>query len=804
LPDNAQAQDGIGDTAKHHVYFYSSGVLQDDATALRAATEYQNALNCLKLGDSARAAKYAGIMTHYIADVGVFGHVMGSETDWGKETHHSDYEDHVNAKTATYDSEFDSYLSFDGTLNAVSAYDATKNLAYDTTFDIDGGLSAVWMDQNYDWNDPTFKNRAGESLNLAVNYIADVLYTLYTQEQQSQSTMGKIVINEVEQNPPGTDTGHEWIELYNPTPNVVDIGGWTISTTAGATVKLTISLGTNIAAGGYYVVTYDKQWLDNEGEYVILRDSGGNEVDRTPSLSDTYDDGRSWQRYPNGIDTDSVSDWSFRTNTKGLSNGGTIAKSPSSISTSVFPSSITIGSSITISGSIAPAHSSVTVTLSFSKPDGTALIWTPVTASNGSYSYAFTPDMVGSWNMRASWEGDAEHEGASSSWMSFTVSKISSTISCNLSSSRLTIGGSVTVSGSISPSHSGVNVTISYNDHGAWNTLATATSAPDGSYSYLWTPSPIGSYQLKASWEGDESHSGATSSVVSITVVKILTAISCTSSSSEIIEGNTVIISGSISPTVSGKAIILTYRKPDGTIITRTVTTISDGSYNDSYKPDAAGSWSVTASWNGDSTHDNATSSSISFTVKSGCLIATATYGSELSPEVQFLREFRDNTVLTTFAGSSFMVVFNGFYYSFSPDIASAISRNKALRGAMKVILYPLIGILHLSFTAFSLFSFNPELGVLIAGLIASSLISVIYVTPWVLLFSLLRKLRPSIRIIRLTGLFWAGSVMAVALAEVAMSSLLMMISTGAFVIVTMCLTILATVRVIMKRMNAS
>jgi len=239
---------------------------------------------------------------------------------------------------------------------------------------------------------------------------------------------------------------------------------------------------------------------------------------------------------------------------------------------------------------------------------------------------------------------------------------------------------------------------------------------------------------------------------------------------------------------------------PDGTALTRTATTASDGSYSDSYKPDAAGSWSVTASWGGDSTHDNTTSPSTSFTVKSGCLIATATYGSELSPEVQFLRKFRDNTVLKTFAGSSFMAVFNRFYYSFSPTIASAISGNEAMRGVMRAILYPLIGILRLSFITFSLCSFSPELGILMAGLIASSLIGAIYVAPWALLFSLLRKFMPSIKTIRLTGLVWAGSVIAVAIAEVAMSSLLMMASTGAFVIATICITALAMVRVIMNR----
>jgi len=179
LPDNNQAPDHIGDTIKHHIYFNSAETMTDEAAAARASTEYNNALNSLKAQDYSKAAKNAGIMSHYIADMAVFGHVMGSDTDWGAETHHSDYETYVNDRTSTYTAQFNSYLSFDGNLNTISAYDAAKNLAYDTTFDTDGALTCTWMDQNYNWNDPAFKNRAGESLNLATNYLADVLHTLY-------------------------------------------------------------------------------------------------------------------------------------------------------------------------------------------------------------------------------------------------------------------------------------------------------------------------------------------------------------------------------------------------------------------------------------------------------------------------------------------------------------------------------------------------------------------------------------------------------------------------------------------------
>ena len=188
LPDNGGAPDGIGDTVKHHVYFDASGNMEDDSAAFQAQWEFERVLSLLDLEDFANASKTAGIMSHYLADVAVFGHVMSTNTTWGAEsaTHHSNYEDYVNTRTNNYNDDFNSYLSFDGSLDIISAYNATKNLAYDTTFDVDGDLTCVWMDQNYDWSNPVFKNRAGESINLAVNYLADVLHTLYTESRKEE------------------------------------------------------------------------------------------------------------------------------------------------------------------------------------------------------------------------------------------------------------------------------------------------------------------------------------------------------------------------------------------------------------------------------------------------------------------------------------------------------------------------------------------------------------------------------------------------------------------------------------------
>ena len=74
-----------------------------------------------------------------------------------------------------------------------------------------------------------------------------------------------------------------------------------------------------------------------------------------------------------------------------------------------------------------------------------------------------------------------------------------------------------------------------------------------------------------------------------------------------------------------------------------------------------------------------------------GCLIATATFGSELAPQVQLLREIRDKKLLQTELGLSFIQEFNKFYYSFSPIIADYERENPTFKEAVKLTLTPMI-----------------------------------------------------------------------------------------------------------------
>jgi len=125
------------------------------------------------------------------------------------------------------------------------------------------------------------------------------------------------------------------------------------------------------------------------------------------------------------------------------------------------------------------------------------------------------------------------------------------------------------------------------------------------------------------------------------------------------------------------------------------------------------------------------------------CVIATAAYGSAMAAPVQFLREFRDGEVESTYLGSEFLTAFNGWYYSWAPGVAGVESTNAELRSAVRFMIVPLLGILFLSRDIFhAILPVNSELAILTGGLIASALLGLIYITPFAALCTKLGNLR--------------------------------------------------------------
>jgi peptide/nickel transport system substrate-binding protein len=173
-------------------------------------------------------------------------------------------------------------------------------------------------------------------------------------------------------------------------------------------------------------------------------------------------------------------------------------------------------------------------------------------------------------------------------------------------------------------------------------------------------------------------------------------------------------------------------------------------------------------------------------TQKPQCVIATATYGSELSPEVELLRGFRDNS-LRSRIGSSFLIMFNTWYYSFSPLVANFINDHAPARVVMKGVLYPLVGFLILASKITPPLSAYPEAATLLSGLLASMLIGGFYVgIPLGLISRKIRLVR------RLSTRPWRstllGGLALLLIGEYLPSTVLLMLSTSIVVLSAMLL----------------
>ena len=134
---------------------------------------------------------------------------------------------------------------------------------------------------------------------------------------QTSPESNSILINEIELNP---DNGSEYVELYNPTSEPIDISGWSLTPTA-TWKKYTIDDNIIIPSQSFLIFTHVNFWLKDFGDTVSLNNISGDLIDQTPLLVDNDDDANTWQRNVDGIDTDSISDWKFKRMTPKTSNG---------------------------------------------------------------------------------------------------------------------------------------------------------------------------------------------------------------------------------------------------------------------------------------------------------------------------------------------------------------------------------------------------------------------------------------------------------------------------------------------------
>jgi hypothetical protein len=159
-------------------------------------------------------------------------------------------------------------------------------------------------------------------------------------------------------------------------------------------------------------------------------------------------------------------------------------------------------------------------------------------------------------------------------------------------------------------------------------------------------------------------------------------------------------------------------------------------------------------------------------------------------------------------SGSNFMIVFNAFYYSFSPAIANYLSTHSIERTIVKGALYPLIGILELSSLTYSAAGAYPEFAVLLSGLLASSLIGAFYLgLPIGLIRARVRRLRqfgPEKFIEKILGGSLTIGILAVLLGQILASPMVLMVSSSTIVVSTLTLSSIATSSFLSKRIASS
>ena len=168
----------------------------------------------------------------------------------------------------------------------------------------------------------------------------------------SQSSPDTIKINEVETNP--TMGSQEYVELYNPTTQPIDISGWSL--VPKATWKaLEIPSNTVIEPKSFLFFTHVNFWFNDFGETISLYDDVGELIDETPLLIDRNNDSKSWQRIADGLDNNSDSDWELKRITAMSSNGViTVEDEEASLTLNavIENSEPSLGDVLTISGSV--------------------------------------------------------------------------------------------------------------------------------------------------------------------------------------------------------------------------------------------------------------------------------------------------------------------------------------------------------------------------------------------------------------------------------------------------------------------
>jgi hypothetical protein len=175
-----------------------------------------------------------------------------------------------------------------------------------------------------------------------------------------------------------------------------------------------------------------------------------------------------------------------------------------------------------VQGTIQPAQPGVPVTLTYTAPDGTVTTHTVTTDAGSRFGDAGPPGQPGTWRVAGSWPGTQGYLGDDAR-CSFFVSaqpppgKSASAVTVNCPPEGLPPYATITVSGRIDPTHPNTPVTVTYGSHGTPPTHNVSTDA-NGNFSDSYQAGNGGTFEVQASWAGDQQYAGASSAACPVNV----------------------------------------------------------------------------------------------------------------------------------------------------------------------------------------------------------------------------------------------------------------------------------------------
>jgi len=296
-----------------------------------------------------------------------------------------------------------------------------------------------------------------------------------------------------------------------------------------------------------------------------------------------------------------------------------VNKASTTITISASPSNIACGNITTINGILRDQHgkplSGQTVMLQYSINDGATwnMIASVTTFPDGSYSYPWAPQEVGSYLIQIEYMGNTNYD-PSSNKTSINVTKGSSSITTIPSATTITYGQNVTISCLVNPPVSDGIITFQWSiDTADWHIICTGTPS-NGTFSITWKPPYIGTFHIRALWSGNINYNGSMSISRTITVTKASSSINLSLSSTTTLYGQTLSLSAEIVPITDG-TVTFEYSLDGSTWITIKSGLTSTGTYSGTWDPPDVGIFYVRARWDGNANYNGAISTTAVVTV---------------------------------------------------------------------------------------------------------------------------------------------------------------------------------------------